>query len=240
MTPKNDDQGQFARVCKVDTKHGLVLGWAIVCKQDGVDYYDLQDEHVPEDVMFEAAVDFAAGARAAREMHRDGSEHGQCVFAFPMTSDVAKSLGIDTGGTSGLLIGMKPGADVLAKFQSGEYTGFSIGGRATYEGVAKLAPKKGEKKDQYLSRFMGDEKMRSEYPDEKQRAAVAYSMFGEEAGKAKDEHGYGSEGRQGGPKVGDRVVVGPAGGQHAGKSGLVTSVSRAGDLAGVDHSDGTH
>lgn len=46
--------------------------------------------------------------------------------------------------------------------------------------MSKLAPKKGEKQGDYLSRFMGDEKMRSEYPDEKQRAAVAYSMFGKD------------------------------------------------------------
>lgn len=41
----------------------------------------------------------------------------------------------------------------------------------------KLKPGKGESENDYVSRFMGDPKMREEYPDEKQRAAVAHSMF---------------------------------------------------------------
>lgn len=133
MTPETERQ--FANVCKVDAKHGIVFGWAIVCKQDGADYFDLQDEHVPEDVMLEAAADFSKGARDAKAMH-EGRAQGQVLFAFPMTADVAKALGIETSKT-GLLIGMKPNAEVLAKFQSGEYSGFSIGGRASYENVAK-------------------------------------------------------------------------------------------------------
>lgn len=135
MTPETERQ--FATVCKVDAKHGIVFGWAIVCKQDGADYFDLQEEHVPEDVMLEAAADFSKGARDAKDMH-EGRVHGQVLFAFPMTADVAKALGIQTSKT-GLLIGMKPSAEVLAKFQSGEYSGFSIGGRASYEDVAKDA-----------------------------------------------------------------------------------------------------
>lgn len=135
MTPETERQ--FATVCKVDAKHGIVFGWAIVCKQDGADYFDLQEEHVPEDVMLEAAADFAKGAREAKAMH-EGAPHGQVPFLFPMTEDIAKSLGIESP-KSGLLIGMRPGKRVLAKFISGEYTGFSIGGRASYEDVAKDA-----------------------------------------------------------------------------------------------------
>ena len=49
------------------------------------------------------------------------------MFAFPLTSDIAKAMGITTTRT-GLMVAAKFAPDVLAKFKSGEYTGFSIGG----------------------------------------------------------------------------------------------------------------
>jgi hypothetical protein len=65
-------------------------------------------------------------SRIAKEMHQ-GEPKGSVVFAFPLTTDIAKSLGITTERT-GLLIAMKPTAAVLEKFRDGTYTGFSIGG----------------------------------------------------------------------------------------------------------------
>ncbi len=111
---------------KVDETLGLVFGFAIVCKEDGEPYFDKQDDHIPEDAMLKAAAEFMEDSRVASEMH-DGSDIGRVVFAFPLTEDIAKSLDITTSRT-GLLIAMKPAADVLEKFVSGEYTGFSIGG----------------------------------------------------------------------------------------------------------------
>jgi hypothetical protein len=123
------------KVAKVDEGHGLVFGYAIVCRKDGADYYDLQDDHIPEDAMLDAAVGFMAGERTAKEMH-DGDAIGSIVFAMPLTTDIAKAFGIETR-TTGLMIAMKPSDKaVLAKFKSGEYTGFSMGGtRVTDEHV---------------------------------------------------------------------------------------------------------
>jgi len=45
------------------------------------------------------------------------------------------------------------------------------------EPVAKLKPGKDESQKDFLERFMGDERMKEEYPDQKQRVAVAMSMF---------------------------------------------------------------
>ena len=116
------------KVCKVDDSLGLVMGFAIVCKQDGEDYFDVQGDHIPEDAMLSAAVDFMQNSRVAKEMHA-GDSKGSVLFAFPLTSKIAKSFGIETK-TTGLMIAMKPdNADMLAKFKSGELTGFSIGGR---------------------------------------------------------------------------------------------------------------
>lgn len=122
------NQLQASTILKVDAELGLVFGFAIVCKQDGEPYFDLQDDHIPEDSMLKAATNFMEHSRAAKEMHA-GDRVGDIVFAFPLTTDIAKSLQIETKMT-GLLIAMKPSdPEVLRKFKDGELTGFSIGGR---------------------------------------------------------------------------------------------------------------
>ena len=115
-----------AAVVKVDESLGLVFGFAIVSKKDGQDYYDLQDDHIPEDAMLKASLDFMENSRVAKEMH-SGDQQGSVVFAFPLTSDIAAALDIVTKQT-GLMIAMRPAPGMLAKFKSGEFTGFSIGG----------------------------------------------------------------------------------------------------------------
>jgi Putative phage serine protease XkdF len=118
---------KYAEVLKVDESLGLVLGWAIVCKRDGCDYFDLQEDHIPEASMLAAAVDFMQNSRVAKEMH-SGETAGSVVFAFPLTEDIAKAFGIESK-TTGLMIAMKPDSDeMLSKFRDGTFTGFSIGG----------------------------------------------------------------------------------------------------------------
>ena len=117
-----------AKVLKVDSELGLVFGFAIICKQDGEDYYDLQGDHIPEEAMIEAALDFAENSQVAKEMHGD-EERGVTPFLFPMTTDVAKAFGLEDISQTGLMIAIKPDDDMLEKFKSGELTGFSIGGR---------------------------------------------------------------------------------------------------------------
>src|SRR5665213_3380678 len=56
-------------VVKVDSSLGLVMGWAIICKRDGEDYFDLQKDHIPETAMLEAALDFVENGAIAKEMH---------------------------------------------------------------------------------------------------------------------------------------------------------------------------
>lgn len=116
-----------AQVLKVDVDLGLVFGFAIVCKVDGEDYEDLQGDTIPEDSMLEAAADFMQHSRVSKEMH-SGDQDGTVVFAFPLTTDIAKALGIQTEKT-GLIVALKPSPDVLEKFRDGTYTGFSIGGQ---------------------------------------------------------------------------------------------------------------
>lgn len=134
-------------VLNVDTEHGLVFGYAIVCKVlnettgEFEDYYDLNvdtegvhkgkrvPEHITEDCMFKAAVDIAeTGVQlAGNDMHA-GPDVGSYYFKFPVTEEMAKSLDWKVKKT-GLVVGYHPGdEDVLAKFKNGTYTGFSIEG----------------------------------------------------------------------------------------------------------------
>ena len=114
-------------VQKVDSKHGLVFGWAIICKIDGEEYYDTDGDHIPEAAMLEAATEFMAKSREHRDSHGDTAE-GMVVHSMILTEDIAKASGIETKQT-GWFVGVKPNPELLAKFESGECTGFSIGGK---------------------------------------------------------------------------------------------------------------
>jgi hypothetical protein len=141
-TPGGDKELEkgLVRIAKVDDNLGMVFGYAVVCKHNGQDYYDLNvdvggshagqrvPEHIPEAVMLKSAAEFMANAeRPGNEMHK-GDNVGSYVFAFPLTTDIAKALGISTT-TTGLLVGFKPPPEMLAKFKDGTYKGFSIEGR---------------------------------------------------------------------------------------------------------------
>lgn len=116
-----------SKIAKVDESLGLVMGFGIICKENGEDYFDLQGDHIPEQSMLKAALDFMLNARVVKEMHK-GEQVGTVVFAWPMTADIAKSFDIETKRT-GLMIAIKPDEEMFKRFQSGELTGFSIGGR---------------------------------------------------------------------------------------------------------------
>ncbi len=121
---------QKATVTKVDEGLGLVFGWAIICTEKGVDHYDLQGDHIPEGVMIESVTKFMAEARVAKDMH-SGDQHGDIVHSFPLTADIAKAMGIETE-TTGWMVAMRPSAEILKLYVSGERRGFSIGGDCSY------------------------------------------------------------------------------------------------------------
>lgn len=127
LLKSSDYEEGHAKVIKVDTSLGLVMGWAIICKIADQPYFDTQGDHIPEPAMLEASVDFMANSRMSPEMHQ-GESKGTVLFAWPMTREIAESFGITTAQT-GLMIAMKPNDPaILEKFQDGTYTGFSIGG----------------------------------------------------------------------------------------------------------------
>ncbi len=122
-----------ATILKVSSELGLIFGFAMICKVDGEDYYDVHGEHFEEQGMLEASTEFAKSDRVACVMHaRDGSgspvQGGVAIHHFPLTTEIAAALDIVTKRT-GLLMAIAPDSEEeLEKARDGTYTGFSIGG----------------------------------------------------------------------------------------------------------------
>lgn len=115
---------------------GLVFGWAIISKVGGEDYFDTQGDHIPEELMLKSAATFMESSRLLGDMHAT-AEGGSVVFAFPLTSEIAKAYGWDDPKQTGLMIAVRPKDEAtLQKYRDGTYTGFSIGGRCKLEEVA--------------------------------------------------------------------------------------------------------
>lgn len=128
---------RFERVCKVSTinkKLGIVFGWAVESMRKGAQHFDTQGDHYAEDAMVADFADFMLKSRVQGEMHE--VIDGDVVFLFPLTSELAKAMEI-TSERTGVMVGIKPSPAVLAKFESGEYTGFSIGGERLDEEVVE-------------------------------------------------------------------------------------------------------
>ena len=106
-----------------------------MCKEDEKDYFDSQGDNINETEMRKAATGFMINSREAREMHGKVCK-GKVIHSLPFTTELAESLGMDEIPRTGWIVGIKPESDeVLQKYKSGEYTGFSIGGSAKREAV---------------------------------------------------------------------------------------------------------
>ena len=115
-------------ITKVD-ELGVGIGFAIICKINGEPYFDLHEDHIPEDIMEKAALEFMEGDRTVKVMHK-GESAGKVVFALPLTEANSKALGIKTEKT-GLIVGIKPDEDeIFQKMKDGTYGAFSMGGQA--------------------------------------------------------------------------------------------------------------
>ena len=117
------------KVIKVDDEQRIVWGWAYVSTQDGELLVDSQGDSIEPVEMEKMATDFMANSRSAKVMHK-GDTVGQFVHSFPMTNEIMKAFDIHSD-REGWIVGMRPHSDEVWKaYKSGEYTGFSIGGKA--------------------------------------------------------------------------------------------------------------
>ena len=125
------------KVLKTSSK--LVYGWAMVNKIRGEDgeltpYLDTDNEYFPEEVSLKAFEEYMTGERLVDNIH-DEKPIGQIIFAFPMITEIANAFGlIEHLPQTGIIVGMRVNdPEILKKYESGEYTGFSIGALANFE-----------------------------------------------------------------------------------------------------------
>lgn len=106
----------------------------MVCTKNGEDYYDTDNEHFPEEVVLDAWTAFMQSTDRTHKAMHNGEEVGKVLYAFPMTKDIADSFGFTDLPQTGIIAGVYvEDDDTLAKFKSGEYKSFSIGGQAEFE-----------------------------------------------------------------------------------------------------------
>lgn len=131
-----DEVTATVRVAKVsDDEVGIVMGWAFVCTENGEPHYDLQGDNVDESDIVKIA---AALLDAGVDEQHDYVSTGSVAFAFPITTEIAAAMAIKSERT-GLMVGIRPSPEVLAKFKDGSLTGFSIAGIGEREEVTKSA-----------------------------------------------------------------------------------------------------
>lgn len=122
-----DEISATMRIAKLNEELGIAFGFALTSTVDGAPYFDLQGDAIGEDELVKVAAEYLEAGGAIDEQHDSVPDAGRLVFAYPLTTEIASSLGIETKKT-GLLVGVKLAPDVLAKVKSGAITGFSIAG----------------------------------------------------------------------------------------------------------------
>lgn len=124
------DKKEFtATIVKADADQNMVFGWASVIENaDGSPVVDSQGDVLMPDELEKAAYKFVLEVRKAGEMHRRIEGVGDLVESVVLTKAKREAMGI-APGVSGWWVGFKVATEVFAKVKSGEYGGFSIGGR---------------------------------------------------------------------------------------------------------------
>ena len=118
-------------VTDVNESLGIVFGWGMITDVNNEPYYDTDNLHINSNLMVKATSGFMEKSRTSNDSHTD-SDIGVVIHSFPLSKEIATSMGV-TSNINGWMVGVKPNKDILQKFVSGEYTGFSIEG----EGIIK-------------------------------------------------------------------------------------------------------
>lgn len=115
-----------------DDDERLVFGWFSVIDVDDVPVVDRQGHIITEKALEKASYNYVLNARVGGEMHSNmGVARLVCSLVF--TKELQKNLGINLGFV-GWYGGFKvDDVEVWKKIKNGEYTSFSIGGRAQIE-----------------------------------------------------------------------------------------------------------
>jgi cation transport regulator ChaB len=118
------------KILKVDDEQRIVYGWASVVTEDGEPVVDSQGDVIEPKEMVKMANDFMLAVRTAKAMHK-GEKIGEVIHSMPLTAELSKALGLHTD-MEGWIVGVKVYSDEVWKsVKSGEFAGFSIGGKAS-------------------------------------------------------------------------------------------------------------
>ena len=115
-------------ILKIDDEKRIVWGWASVTAVNGKLVRDLHGDVILTETMVNAADEFMMHKRTAKAMH-DGNSIGFVLHSFPFTKELGDALGIQSE-MEGWVIAMKIlDEDYWRRVKSGEFRGFSIGGK---------------------------------------------------------------------------------------------------------------
>jgi uncharacterized cupin superfamily protein len=118
------------KITKVDEEQRIIYGYASVVTKGGKPVVDRQGDIISPATMEKAATEFMLGARNGLTMHK-GEPTTTIVHSMPFTKEIQEAFGIESD-LEGWLIAVKVHDDETWERQkAGEFTGFSIGGRAT-------------------------------------------------------------------------------------------------------------
>lgn len=124
---KAEDTAAIVKVGSDESR--MAYGWASVISENGEPVVDTQDDVISADELEKATTDFMADARTAKAMH-DGDGIGEVLHSFPLTAELAKSLGI-SADREGWIVGVKVHDDNVWKaVKDGTFRAFSIGGHS--------------------------------------------------------------------------------------------------------------
>lgn len=119
-------------IAKTAEDRRLVFGLASVSEFGGETVVDHENDAIPIPVLEKAAYNFVLYARRAGELHERTTGIGRLIESVVATEDKPQvQIWIDGKRVYGWWVGFKiDDADVWAKIKSGEYSAFSIGGKA--------------------------------------------------------------------------------------------------------------
>ncbi len=132
ITKRQPEVPHKLTVMKSDDERQLVFGWAnVAVRVDGEQIVDWQEDIIDTEELEKAAYEYVAEFGTAGEMHRRGGI-GRVVESVVFTKEKAEALGIPPDVLpEGWWIGFKITDDaVWEKIKSGEYSMFSIEGKA--------------------------------------------------------------------------------------------------------------
>lgn len=125
------------KIAKIDGDKFLVFGWASVADEKGAAVVDSQGDTIPIDTLEKAAYEYVLHSRTGGEMH-EVMGVAKLVESIVFTPEKLEMLGLDKDSLPhGWFVGFKVNdAEAWQKIKQGEYSMFSIGGRAIREAIS--------------------------------------------------------------------------------------------------------